>query len=83
MQQFNFDTIQEVLNPSKFIDTAEKNTHAVLAYIEPKELSKTLVNLTSAQATFARAQVEAFNSMKTVVEVITNEFKHNIEKATK
>ena len=49
MQQFNFDTIKEALNPAKFIDQAEKNTQAVLAYVEPKELSKTLVTLTAAR----------------------------------
>ena len=51
MQQFNFDTIKEALNPAKFIDQAEKNTHAVLTYVEPKELSKTLVSLTSTGST--------------------------------
>ena len=66
MQQFNFDTIKEALNPAKFIDQAEKNTQAVLAYVEPKELSKTLVTLTSDAATFARAQFEAVESISTI-----------------
>ena len=47
MQQFNLDTFKEALNPAKFIDQAEKNTQAILAYVEPKELSKTLVTFTS------------------------------------
>jgi len=66
MTQFNFDTIKEALNPAKFIDQAEKNTQAVLAYVEPKELSKTLVTLTSDAGAFARAQVEAVESIATI-----------------
>ena len=37
MELFNFETIKETLNPAKFIDQAEKNTQAVLAYVQPKE----------------------------------------------
>ncbi len=68
MQQFNFDTLKEVMNPAKFIDQAEKNTQAVLAYVEPKELSKTLVTLTSDFASFARAQVEAVESISKIAQ---------------
>jgi len=74
MQQFNFDTLKEVMNPAKFIDQAEKNTQAVLAYVEPKELSKTLVTLTKDASDFARAQVEAFNSIANIVKTQTEEF---------
>ena len=78
MQQFNFDTIKEALNPAKFIDQAEKNTQAVLAYVEPKELSKTLVTLTRDFSTFARAQVEAVESIASIfqkqAEELTNKF---------
>ena len=74
MQQFNLDTFKEVLNPAKFIDQAEKNTQAVLAYIEPKELSKTLVTLTSDFASFARAQVEAVESISKIVQKQTEDF---------
>jgi hypothetical protein len=74
MQQFNFDTIKEALNPDKFIDQAEKNTQAILCYVEPKELSKTLVALTKDASDFARAQVEAFNSMATIVKTQSEEF---------
>ena len=74
MQQFNLDTIKEALNPAKFIDQAEKNTQAVLSYVEPKELSKTLVSLTSDTADFARAQVEAFNSIANIVKTQTEDF---------
>jgi len=78
MQQFDFETIKEALNPAKFIDQAEKNTQAILAYVEPKELSKTLVTLTSDVSTFARAQVEAFESitatMQKQAESFTNQF---------
>jgi hypothetical protein len=73
MQQFNFDTIKEALNPAKFIDQAEKNTHAILCYVEPKELSKTLVGLTSDTADFVRAQVAAFESIASIVKVQTEE----------
>lgn len=74
MQQFNFDTIKEALNPAKFIDQAEKNTQAVLAYVEPKELSKTLVSLTSDVSNFARAQFEAFNSIANIVKTQSEDF---------
>jgi hypothetical protein len=80
---FNFDTIKEALNPAKFIDQAEKNTQAVLAYVEPKELSKTLVNLTSDFSTFARAQVEAFNSVAAIVSKQTEELSNQFTKLVK
>jgi hypothetical protein len=87
MQQFNFDTIKETLNPAKFIDQAEKNTQAILCYVEPKELSKTLVAFTSDISDFARAQVAAFESIvaiaKTQSEDLTKQFTKTIEKATK
>jgi hypothetical protein len=31
-----FKTLQDAFAPVKFIDQAEKNTQAVLAYVEPK-----------------------------------------------
>ena len=74
MQQFNLDTFKEALNPVKFIDQAEKNTHAVLTYVEPKELSKTLVALTSDAAEFVRAQVAAFESISAIVKSQTEDF---------
>jgi hypothetical protein len=74
MQQFNFDTIKEALSPAKFIDQAEKNTTAVLCYVEPKELSKTLVSFTKDASDFARAQVEAFNSIANIVKNQTEDF---------
>jgi len=78
MTTFNFDTFKEALNPAKFIDQAEKNTQAILAYVEPKELSKTLVTFTSDVSTFARAQVEAIESitatMQKQAESFTNQF---------
>ena len=71
-------TFEEVFAPAKFIDQAEKNTQAILAYVEPKELSKTLVAFTSDASDFARAQVAAFNSIttiaKTQVEELTKQF---------
>ena len=82
MQQFNFDTIKEVLNPAKFIEQAEKNTQAVLAYVEPKELSKTLVAYTSDVSNFARAQVEAVESIATIFQKQAEDFakKFNLAK---
>ena len=74
MQQFNFDTLKEVLNPAKFIDQAEKNTQAVLAYVEPKELSKTLVTLTTDTATYVRAQFEAVESIATIMQKQAEDF---------
>ena len=73
MKQFDFDTIKEALNPAKFIDQAEKNTQAILCYVEPKELSKTLVSLTSDAADFVRAQVAAFESIAAIVKAQTEE----------
>jgi len=73
MQQFNFDTFKEALSPAKFIDQAEKNTQAILAYVEPKELSKTLVALTSDASDFVRAQVAAFESIAAIVKAQTEE----------
>ena len=80
---FSFDSFKEVLNPTKFIDTAEKNTHAVLAYVEPKELSKTLVGFTSQASEFARAQVEAFNSIANITKAQAEEMVKQFTKAAK
>ena len=83
MQKFDLDTFKEALNPAKFIDQAEKNTAAILAYVEPKELSKTLVSLTSDASNFARAQVEALNSIANIVKSQSEEFTKQFTKATK
>ena len=83
MQQFNLDTLKEVLNPVKFIDQAEKNVQAVLAYVQPKELSKTLVSFTADATTFARAQVEAFNSITSIVKTQAEETVAQFTKAVK
>ena len=82
MKQFDFDTFKEALNPAKFIDQAEKNTQAILAYVEPKELSKTLVSFTSDASNFARAQFETFNSIATIVKAQSEEFTKQFTKAT-
>ena len=82
MKQFDFDTIKETLNPAKFIDQAEKNTQAVLAYVEPKELGKTLVAFTSDISDFARAQVAAFESIATIAKTQSEEFAKQFTKAT-
>jgi hypothetical protein len=80
MNAFNFETIQEALNPAKFIDQAEKNAQAVLAYVEPKELSKTLVSFTSDASDFARSQVAAFNSIATIAKTQVEEFTKSFTK---
>jgi hypothetical protein len=82
MQQFNFDTIKESFNPAKFIDQAEKNTQAILCYVEPKELSKTLVALTSDASDFVRAQLAAFESITAIVKTQSEEFTKQFTKAT-
>ena len=73
-----FNTLKDAFAPAKFIEQAEKNTQAVLAYVEPKELSKTLVALTGDFSTFARAQVEAVESIALIfqkqVEEVTSKF---------
>jgi hypothetical protein len=81
MELFNFETIKETLNPAKFIDQAEKNTQAVLAYVQPKELSKTLVAFTSDVTEFARAQVAAFDSIATIAKTQAEEFTKSFTKA--
>lgn len=83
MQQFNLDTIKEALNPAKFIDQAEKNTQAVLAYVEPKELGKTLVTFTSDVSDFARAQVAAVESITAIVQKQAEEFTSKFAKLAK
>ena len=83
MQQFNFDTFKEALNPAKFIDQAEKNTQAILCYVEPKELSKTLISFTSDVSNFARAQVESFNSIFAIVKSQTEEVTKQFTKLAK
>jgi hypothetical protein len=76
-------TLEDTFAPAKFIDQAEKNTQAVLAYVEPKELSKTLVSLTSDTADFVRAQVAAINSITSIVKTQTEEFTKQFTKAAK
>jgi hypothetical protein len=83
MNAFNFDTIKESLNPAKFIEQAEKNTQAVLAYVEPKELSKTLVTFTSDISEFARAQVAVFESIATIAKTQSEEFTKQFTKLAK
>ena len=82
MKQFDFETFKEALNPAKFIDQAEKNTQALLAYVEPKELSKTLVALTSDTTDFVRAQLAAVESIATIVKAQSEEFTKQFTKAT-
>jgi hypothetical protein len=77
---FNFETIKEALNPAKFIDQAEKNTQAVLCYVEPKELSKTLVAFTSDISDFARAQLAAFESITAIVKTQSEKFTEQFTK---
>jgi hypothetical protein len=81
MKQFDFETFKEAMSPAKFIDQAEKNTHAVLCYVEPTELSKTLVNLTSETTDFVRAQLAAFESIVAITKTQAEEFTKSFTKA--
>jgi len=76
-------TLEETFAPEKFIAQAEKNAQAVLAYVEPKELSKTLVNLTSETTDFVRAQVAAFNAIVAISKTQTEELTKQFTKAVK
>ena len=82
MKQFDFETIKEALNPAKIVDQAEKNTQAILCYVEPKELSKTLVAFTSDVSNFARAQMVAFESIVTIAKTQAEEVTKQFTKAT-
>ena len=83
MKQFDFDTFKETLNPAKFIDQAEKNTQAILCYVQPKELSKTLVDLTSDTAEFVRAQLVAAETIATIIKDQTEELVKSFTKVAK
>ena len=76
-----FKTLQETFEPAKFIDQAEKNAQAILAYVEPKELNKTLVSLTSATTNLVRAQLEAVNSITAIVKAQSEEFTKSLTKS--
>ena len=76
-------TLEDAFAPEKFIAQAEKNAQAVLAYVEPKELSKTLVGLTSETADFVRAQVEAVNSITAIIKTQSEEFSKQFTKFAK
>jgi hypothetical protein len=78
-----FNTFKDAFAPAKFIEQAEKNTQAILAYVEPKELSKTLITFTSDASTFARAQVEAFESITATFQKQAEEFTSKFAKAVK
>jgi hypothetical protein len=83
MELFNFETIKETLNPAKFIDQAEKNTQAVLSYVQPKELSATLALLTSDTTDFVRAQMVAFESITAIAKTQAEDFTKSFTKAVK
>ena len=78
-----FKTLEQAFAPVKFIDQAEKNTQAMLAYVEPKELSKTLVGFVSDAGTFARAQVAALNSIADIAKSQSEEFTKQFTKLAK
>ena len=78
-----FNTLKDAFAPAKFIDQAEKNTQAVLAYVEPKEFSKTLVTLTSDVSTYARAQVEAIESITATFQKQAEDFTNKFAKLAK
>lgn len=76
-------TLEDAFNPEKFIAQAEKNTHAVLAYVQPAELSKTLAMLTSSASDYALAQVEAFKSITAIAKASTEDYTKSFTKAFK
>jgi hypothetical protein len=78
-----FNTLKDAFAPAKFIDQAEKNVQAVLAYVEPKELSKTLVTLTSDTSEFVRAQLAAVESITAIVKTQSEEFTKQFTKLAK
>ena len=79
-----FNTFKDAFATTKFIDQAEKNTQAMLSYIQPKEVSKTLVTLTSAISDFARAQVETFDVITATIQKQAEELAQDYKiKATK
>jgi len=78
-----FNTLKDAFAPAKFIDQAEKNMQAVLAYVEPKELSKTLVTLTSDTSEFVRAQLAAVESITAIVKTQSEEFTKQFTKLAK
>ena len=78
-----FNTLKDAFAPAKFIEQAEKNTQAILGYVEPKELGKTLITFTSDASTFARAQVEAFESITATFQKQVEEFTSKFAKAVK
>ena len=75
-------TLEETFAPEKFIAQAEKNAQAVLSYVEPKELSKTLIGLTSDTSDFVRAQMAAFEAIATIAKTHTEEFAKQFTKST-
>ena len=54
-----------------------------MAYVEPKELSKTLVSFTSQASEFVRAQVAAFDSIATITKAQAEEMVKQFTKAAK
>ena len=78
-----FNTLKDAFAPAKFIDQAEKNTQAILAYVEPTELSKTLVTFTSDVSNFARAQVEAVESITATFQKQAEDFTNKFAKLAK
>lgn len=81
MKQFDFETIKETLNPAKLLDQAEKNAQAVLSYVQPKELSNTLVAFTSDITDFARAQLTAIESITAIAKSQTEDLVKSFSKS--
>ena len=76
-------SLEEAFNPEKFIEQAQKNTQAVLAYVQPAELSKTLVSFTTATADFAKANLAAVKSVTEIAKTQVEEFSKSIAKSVK
>jgi len=75
--------LEQLFDANKAIDAVEKGALSVLAYVQPKEVGKTLSTLTVDYTTFVRANVEAFKSITAIAKSQTEEFTKQFAKAGK
>ena len=75
--------LEQLFDANKALDAVEKGALSVLAYVQPKEVSKTLSTLTVDYTNFARANVEAFKSITAIAKSQTEEFTKQFSKAGK
>jgi hypothetical protein len=75
--------LEQMFDANKMIDTVEKGALAALAYVQPKEVSKTLSTLTVDYTTFVRANLEAFKSIGAIAKTQSEEFTKQFAKVSK